>query len=194
MKALKMSTMMIFPVLSAAWVTAGPVAPVTPMGSAMQKGAASEATLWRNSSDRAVTVVFPKGSAAIGETESAKLTNLVRVIGSDNIDRIEVAVWADKEFPKTGAELAKSDRDLAELRAAKIKEALKEGTSVSAMKIKVFNMAETSNWLARAVRTRDAELKSIFAKDANAPIERDDYNYIVQTGAPSRAVIVIVRK
>jgi hypothetical protein len=136
------------------------------------------------------TLSFPTGVADLSSDSMAKLKDIVAKVGADNIERIELAVWSDKAFPKTGDDLSKADRELADKRADKIEEFLKDSLKVS--DVKDYNMAETSNWLAKAFRTDDAELKSIFAKEANAPLNREEFNLIAEEGGPSKAVAVVI--
>ncbi len=55
-------------------------------------------------------------------------------------------------------------------------------------------MAEKSNWLARAFNTQDAELKSLFSKEAAGPITNDDFDIIKENGDAGSVVILIKRK
>ncbi len=141
---------------------------------------------------RSVVLHFTKGSSQLKIGEQIKLQEVVNNVGADNIDKIELAVWSDKAFPRTGKSLPKSDLDLANSRIDRVKDFLKD--HMSAPSIKAYNMADTSNWLAKAFRTDDAEIKSVFSKDASVPMERQDFNTIARDGAESLAVVVIVRK
>jgi len=154
----------------------------------------SESDIQKHATDRSVTLMFDKGSANLSAASQESLRNLVTTIGMANISRAEVAAWSDKDFPRTGSDLAKADRDLADQRVTKINDYLKSNLNFSAMNIKNFNMAETSNWLARTFRTDEAELKSVFSKEAVAPMARADFNVMVREGAPMKAVVVFVRK
>lgn len=154
----------------------------------------SQEDIQKHANDRSTVLTFDKGVSALSADNQQKIRDLVTAIGMENITRVEVAAWSDKEFPKKGADLAKADRDLADQRVSKINDFLKTDLNFSALDIKTFNMAETSNWLARAIRTDEAELKSIFSKEAMAPMARADFNVIAREGAPMKAVIVFVRK
>lgn len=142
--------------------------------------------------DRSQVISFEPRSAVLSEAQKTKLRNLVTSLGDDKIDRIEVAVWSDKAFPRAGTDLSKADRDLAEARIKNINRVLTDDTDISRMDITNYNMAESSNWLARTFRTDDAELKSVFAKETRAPMHREDFNLIYREGAPSKAVLVLV--
>lgn len=141
---------------------------------------------------RTVTLSFQTSVADLSADGQAKLRELVAGIASGDIDRVEVAVWSDQAFPKTGDDLPKADRDLADNRIDKVKDFLKDTLDVGS--VKAYNMAETSNWLARTFRTDDAELKSVFGKEGSTPVARDDFNHIVKEGGPSKAVAILIKE
>lgn len=143
---------------------------------------------------RSAIISFDAGSSALSENDRKLVRDLIQKVGSENISRIEVAAWSDKAFPLTGSDLPKDDRDLAEQRAAHTQDFITEDMNISTLKVSKYNMAETSNWLARTFRTDEAELKSVFAKQAVAPMARADFNVIYKEGAPSKAVVIVVRK
>lgn len=143
---------------------------------------------------RSAVLHFSSGSANLTESEKQKLNDIVTKIGADNIKRVEIASWSDKEFPVTGPDLPKVDRNLAEERASSINSYLKDPMNVTFMRIRTYSMAETSNWLARTFRTDGAELKSVFAKEGETPMVRDDFNVIHNEGGPSKAVVIFIRK
>lgn len=143
---------------------------------------------------RSAVLHFTKASASITEAEKAKLRDIVAKLGRDNIKRIEIASWSDKDFPQAGPDLPKVDRDLADERATNIGSFLKESLDISFLRVRAYSMAETSNWLARMFRTDGAELKSIFAKEEESSMVRDDFNVIVNEGGPSKAVVVFILK
>lgn len=143
---------------------------------------------------RSAVVNFSRGSANLTEPAKEKLKDIVAKIGADNIKRVEIASWSDKDFPKSGPDLPKADRNLAEQRASSIHDFLKGPLDISFMRIRSYSMAETSNWLARTFRTDGAELKSVFAKEDETPMVRDDFSVILDEGGPSKAVIVFILK
>lgn len=158
------------------------------------KNKPSAAQVKKHAFDRSAVINFESTSASLQDAEKTKLRHLINKVGISNVSRVELAVWSDKSFPANGEDLAATDQDLADQRIKNIKEFLKDGLSVSSMRIASYNMTESSNWLARTLRTDDAELKSIFAKEAVAPMARADFNVMVREGAPSKAVVVVVRK
>jgi len=143
---------------------------------------------------QSIVLDFDSSSADLTDLAKSKLRDAVSVVGADNIRRVEVAAWSDKNFPRTGGDLSKPDRDLADKRADNINDFLKHDLDLSFMRIRTYSMAEGSNWLARMFRTDEAELKSVFAKENEAPMAREDFNAIINQGGPSRAVIVLIRK
>ncbi len=146
------------------------------------------------SMEKSTVLSFTKGSAELTDAGRAKLRHIVATIGVDNISRVEIASWSDKNFPMTGNDLAKADKELADERADKVNDFLKDQTDLSTLRIRKYSMAETSNWLARMLRTDEAELKSVFAKEGETPMMRDDFNVIKSDGGPSKAVVVFIRK
>ena len=152
----------------------------------------SSSDVQKHAFDRSTVLMFTSGSSELSSVEMGKIRDLVTTIGLENVDRVEIAAWSDKAFPRDGKDLPKTDADLADNRISSVKDYLKDSLNVTS--VKTFNMAETSNWLARSFRTDAAELKSIFAKDASAPMAREDFNLISREGTPSRAVVVVVQK
>jgi len=134
---------------------------------------------------------FEPGKAMISENDRQELRDLVATARAEGkIKKVEVAVWSDKDYPRT-ADLPRADQKLADARAEAIKEALKGfNTDVT---VKVFNMADRTNWLSRTFGTADAELDSVFSKDT-AEIQREDFQIIKDNGGPSKAVVVAKMK
>ena len=91
-----------------------------------------------------------------------------------------------------GSALSKEQADLAKNRADNIKGFLSAKYNISSLTI--YNMAEKSNWLARAFNTRDAELKSLFSKTEVTPVSSDTFEIIKANGAARRAVLVVSHK
>lgn len=154
----------------------------------------SETELQSRAYDRSAVISFDQGSNALSEMNKTAIRDLVVKVGSENISRIEVVSWSDKDFPRTGSDLPKADRDLADQRAKHVKDFITDSLGISGLKVSTYNMAETSNWLARTFRTDDAELKSVFAKQATVPMARTDFNIVFREGAPSKTIVVIVQK
>ena len=135
------------------------------------------------------TVTFAAGSWMLSDADKA---NLVRLItdskNKGTIDLVAIAAWSDKALPAKGQKLLDQDSDLADKRATVISDFVKAQPEVTS--VSTFNMAEGSNWLARTFNTKDAELKSVFAKRNEAPITNLEYKVIKNEGGPSEAVIV----
>lgn len=143
---------------------------------------------------QSAVIRFSPGSADLNDATKAKLRETVATIGLSNISRVEVASWSDKAFPKEGPDLPAVDRQLAEKRAEQIGDFLRQDSDISLLRIRNYSMAETSNWLARMLKTDEAEIKSVFSKQGETPIARGDFNVILNEGGPSKAVVIFIRK
>jgi hypothetical protein len=89
--------------------------------------------------------------------------------------------------------LTEADRDLASKRAEAISSVLK--TELEVGDVDTYNMAERANWLARTFGTRQAELKSVFAKKgADTPVTNAEFHVIKNEGGPSEAVVVVEKE
>ncbi|MGZ3706632.1 MAG: hypothetical protein ACXVA8_11430, partial [Bdellovibrionota bacterium] len=139
------------------------------------------------------TVTFNNGSNSLSETNRAILRNLVHDASARHaIAKANVAAWSDKALPLKGEDLLESDRNLAKERSDAISLFLKDELNVG--NVDTFNMAETSNWLARTFKTEDAELKSVFSKKgALAPVSKAEFQIIKNEGGPSAAVVILER-
>jgi hypothetical protein len=141
---------------------------------------------------KSTVINFDKTSNAVTANDKDKIRDMINAVGANNIERIEVAVWSDKEFPKQNFDLPDEDRELADQRATQLERFLKNELMVPA-NVNTYNMAETSNWISRTMRTNDAELKSVFEGN-KAPLARAEFDTIGRDGGPSKAVIVVVTK
>jgi hypothetical protein len=140
------------------------------------------------------TISFDKGSAMLSETARASLRDLVKdARASGTIDQVTVAAWSDKALPMGKRDLTEADRDLASKRADAISSVLK--TELEVGDVDTYNMAERANWLARTFGTRQAELKSVFAKKgADTPVTNAEFQVIKNEGGPSEAVVVVEKE
>ena len=139
-------------------------------------------------------VTFDAGSAQLSDANKNKIREMIlQSQAKMEIDRIAIAAWSDKALPKAGKNRSKSDRNLADKRIEAITTYAK--AVLSTANIKTYNMAESSNWLARQLKTSDAELKSIFSKKGSeAPVTNAEFQLIKNEGGPSEAVVLVQRK
>ena len=148
-----------------------------------------------NSGDKyeSIVLTFSKGSSKLNASDLSELKACAeRAKNKGDIDKVEVAVWSDKQHPVKG-DLAKWDRRLADDRITLIKDELRK--QIGRMEtIKTFNMAENSNWLGRSFHTDEAELDTVFAKNDSDALDRGDFNLIREDGAPRKAIIVFKLK
>jgi len=141
------------------------------------------------------TIDFAPGSSVLSEAHRAALRSLIRENQSKGeIADVTIASWSDKALPPKGQKLLEMDSDLAENRADAIATFLK--TELEVEEIDTYNMAESSNWLARTFGTKEAELKSLFAKkgEDTPPVTNEEFNIIKRTGGASMAVVVVEMK
>lgn len=139
-------------------------------------------------------ITFVDGSAMLTDSDKDSLRKLVQdARAKRTIDQVTVAAWSDNALPRQGQKLSDADRELAMNRADAIKDYLKTATEVS--NVDTYNMAESSNWMARTFNTKDAELKSVFGKTgAEIPVTRDEFQVIRKEGGLSKAVVTVAFK
>lgn len=137
------------------------------------------------------SIKFDAGSSLLSESDKISLRRLITNARRDGtINQVTVAAWSDKALPHQGQKLLDADRDLADARAKSIKDFLKSEVKID--DVDTYNMAESSNWLARTFNTKDAELKSVFGRTgSDIPVTRDEFNVIKKEGGPSTGVAVV---
>lgn len=139
------------------------------------------------------TIEFKKGSSDITESSKKSLKSMIDAARSrGEIDQLHVAVFADKAFPAgaNAKDLPDADRTLVQNRIDAIDKYVKDGLNVSG--IESYNMAERSNWFARAFDTKDAELKSLFSQQgAPADVDPQELSVVKKEGGPSKAVVLL---
>lgn len=140
-----------------------------------------------------LTIRFEPGSSVIPDADKMKLRTLItETRDKENVTGVTVAAWSDKAFPMKDAKLLESDRELAANRAQAVESFLTSQLDIS--DVDTYNMAENSNWLARTMNTKDAELKSIFSKKGEAaPVTDAEFRVIRNVGSPMEAVVVVER-
>ncbi|MEA9357214.1 hypothetical protein SHI21_13400 [Bacteriovorax sp. PP10] len=154
-----------------------------------EKNMQSKSTKYYKHTTENAVLDFNKDTASLSTMDQDKLNNLVKSAKEKGeITKIEVAVWSDKEHPAKG-DLSKPDITLAENRATHIKDILKKDIGHT-RHVKVFNMAEGSNMVARMFHTPTAELNSEFAKRSKDSMRSEDFQIIKKEGAPSKAVVI----
>ena len=140
------------------------------------------------------TISFNENSSYLTDVDKSNLREIIHeAFTKGDIDQVTIAAWSDKELPKVGITLADSDRALAKSRFERISNFMKG--EIESVDIATYNMAENTNWLAKAFKTSDSELKSIFSKKgATSPVTNAEYQLIKNEGGPSEAVVTIQRK
>ncbi len=136
-------------------------------------------------------ITFKAGSSDLTESDKTSLRRLADKVGAAAINQIHVAAWSDQPFPQN-TDLDKAARALASERIDKISSFIKNDLKLRS--VASYNMAERSNWLARRLNTRDAELKSLFGQRGKQPVSREDFDTIKLHGGPMKAVVVAQEK
>ncbi|MGZ3652335.1 MAG: hypothetical protein ACXVB9_17800 [Bdellovibrionota bacterium] len=142
-----------------------------------------------------ITVAFEIGVFALSKPDKDKIRGLLREArakakSKGSIERVLVAAWSDKKFPREGQSLQREDRELAENRASVISNFLRYELEVD--NIDSHNMAEPPSWLARTLKSSDEKLKSNFERHAATfPLAKDAFQIVREVGGAGRAVIVV---
>lgn len=147
----------------------------------------------RVAGESAVTLAFPPAQASLDQDDKAKLQQFVQSIKDDEtVAQVAVVAWSDKPLPaKQGAQLAKSDVQLAAERGRIVQTAL---TSMGVRSPYVYNMAQRPGAAADILHTDNATLK-----DQNVPKGSKQLalqaigKQLMASGKPATAVVVAVR-
>lgn len=135
-------------------------------------------------------LTFKKGQTKLTAAQRNKIRTFIDgAKGRGEIEEVKIAVWSDKPFPTSGADLPETERSLASARAEQIENFLADQLDVS--EVEVFNMAEKSNWLARTFNTDEAELKSVFSMEGGAPMSSEEFQVFKTKGQASKAVLLV---
>ncbi len=142
-----------------------------------------------------VTISFSEDSTLLSQADKDSLQSLFNTAEQRGYttDKITIAAWSDQDLPPRGASLTDADENLASARADAIAAYAKANLSITT--VQEYNMAESSNWLARTFNTKDAKLKSVFSKRmASTPVTNSAFRMIRHDGGASKAVVVIEAK
>jgi len=144
----------------------------------------------------AALVLFDQKDADLTPAAKESINTLVHnAEGQGVISRVHVAVWSDKPFPhEAKASLSKADQALAEHRGAALKKYLKDSFKIT--DVKIINMAKGTNWVAKAFKTEDASVKTLFSSDEDPRHTKLPRELLLfkEHGKPSAAVLVVATK
>jgi hypothetical protein len=137
----------------------------------------------------ALVIYFNPGHADLNRRAEDQIKSFQRYLVPDVANKIFVAVWPDHSAAMSTVSsdrLNRGEISLVQARLNSIKKAFGTGQDFVG-----YNMADSNNWLARIMRTRENEMDSVFSKqDPMAPL-RDDVAYFTDRGGASKAVIII---
>lgn len=138
-------------------------------------------------------VNFDEGGTSIKAAEQSDLKNVIaKAKESGAIEEVKVIAWADREYPPKGAKASKSDIELANKRAEKIKKYLKEDLKVS--DVKTYNMAERPNAVQDLFNTTANQVKQTMETTGAAPTSPQDTGVFGLRSKTSEAVVLVYLK
>jgi len=128
-------------------------------------------------------ITFKKGSSELSTTDKETLQALLKTVKerSQKVEQVHVAAWSDRKG---------QDRELAEKRMNAIQDELEGALGLSY--VATYNMAERSNWFAKAMNLNARDVKTMFAqKGAPQNVTPEDFAVVRSKGGPSKAVLLI---
>lgn len=139
-------------------------------------------------SDRQVvtSVEFNKGQRALNPKATEGVERSITTASSQGeIDKVDVIVWSDREYPANGQKLDRVQTDLADGRGESIKNYINR--HAPSADVNIVNMAERPSPLAKLFNTEDAEMKRKLTNLGFTPGPNNEF----ETGRPSSALILI---
>ena len=137
-----------------------------------------------------VVLTFSNGSSDLNTAEIEKLQKgIASAQSKGKIDKIDVAVWSDKDHPIVG-NLSENDENLADDRIESVKGLIKKNYN-RFERVKSYNMSGNASWLGQNFHSDQAKLDAVFSKNERGALAREDFNLIKKDGAPSRAIVIL---
>jgi hypothetical protein len=139
-------------------------------------------------------IEFQQGASQLTEAQRRNIKTLIdNAKAAGPVEKIHVAVFPDRELPRQeNAQLPQAQRDLVEQRISALESYMNESLQLD--NVETHNMAERTNWFARAFNTDEAELKSLFAQEgAPQNVDPEEFRVVKSDGGPMKAVILIER-
>ena len=141
-----------------------------------------------------VTASFAPGSSDLQQSDRQNMAAVVAAMrNSSVIGSAIVAGWADHEYPASkGQQLGKAERELANARIGKVKNALYD---LGVKPVDAHSMAEKPTWLGSLFNSEDTKLKGA-GKVRN---EEDELTTAIgkiirENGGPGKVVVIIRRQ
>lgn len=140
---------------------------------------------------KSTTLEFSEGSSVLNADQKEQIRSLIQASQKKGEDmNVGIAAWSDQPFPAEDTRLSEDQRDLAQARLNAIEEHI--ATLDFQGSVDTFNMAKSSNWLARLFNTEESELKSAFAKkDVSEDVLKSRYEVYRKEGDARKAVVVL---
>lgn len=138
----------------------------------------------------ATEIKFEPGQTEITAEAQAELKRVIDESRKNGeIKKIEVAVWADQEYPADKNKAPKAAKDLAKKRAENLEKHLEKNLYVK--EVKIFNMADRPNVIQKAFRTTALKTKEALEKTGAAPTHENETGLFGLKGKASQAVVMI---
>ncbi len=139
------------------------------------------------------SIEFNRASAVLSPAHKRAIEGMLLVDDETKNKELTLAVWSDYPLPSQGKELGSDQRTLARMRMVAIKKFV-ESTSFKG-KVRVFNMAEQSNSLAKMFNSTLRDLQSRIAYEKHGDdLHKQKMDVFKVEGKPRKAVLVLANK
>ncbi len=136
------------------------------------------------------SIKFEKNRHVLDSTARSEVEKMISTAKeSGPIEKVTVAVWADREYPGPAKKLNGKQITLARERGIEIQKYLKE--SMSLKNVEILNMAKTPSYMSKFFKSSDARLKERLVSAGVAPTTADEP---VLKGRASTALILVKTK
>jgi hypothetical protein len=136
-------------------------------------------------------VSFDQGSASLNEVTRGQIRDLVKQAkdSGKNIDKVEIAAWADREYPAKDTKASPADVKLADQRLKQIRTFMKNDLKIN--HVSSLNMSKRPNALQKFFNTSDNKAKTAMETNGAAPVTSDQTGLFGQRAQSSKAVMMV---
>ncbi len=139
------------------------------------------------------TLDFETGKAELSVSAKNQLNNLVKQAQNEGGSiSLQLAAWSDNPAPAKGKELSKDDRNLADKRVSAVKMYLEDNLKVR--DIETYNMAKRANWISRAFKADDAEMKTEVVQSGDRQLSKEEFQVFKDQGKASSVGVIALKK
>ena len=136
-------------------------------------------------------VSFDQGSASLNETTRAEIRDLIKSAkdSGKKINKVQIAAWADREYPAKDTKASKGDVQLAERRLKEVRTFMQNDLKVN--HVASYNMTKRPNALQKLLNTPENKTKKALEANGAAPVTTEDTGLFGQRAQSSKAVLLI---